>query len=172
MRACRGASSTAEDAQTVDGGGMRPATPQPADILGRTPRLAATLKEGAAAEDDTWRDFALVALDLAGQRPLDEIPRADRSSDGGSLRGTEESRGVKAGHKAMYGGSMSDTREVSCACSTRPAASSAHRPLVNNAGAGAGQRMGDHQPCPWPSAPSFSSSACIAASRRSRILTI
>jgi hypothetical protein len=27
----------------------------------RTPRLAATLKEGAAAEDDTWRDFALVA---------------------------------------------------------------------------------------------------------------
>ena len=49
---------------------MRPATPQPADILGRTPRLAATLKEGAAAEDDTWRDFALVALDLAGQRQL------------------------------------------------------------------------------------------------------
>ena len=42
MRACRGASSTAEDAETVDGGGMRPATPQPADILGRTrawPRL-------------------------------------------------------------------------------------------------------------------------------------
>ena len=74
MRACRGASSTAEDAQTVDGGGMRPATPQPVDILGRTPRLAATLKEGAAAEDDTWRDFALVALDLAGQRPLGEIP--------------------------------------------------------------------------------------------------
>ena len=73
---------------------MRPATPQPADILSRTPRLAATLKEGAAAEDDTWRDFALVALDLAGQRPLDEIPRADRGSDGGSLRGTEESRRV------------------------------------------------------------------------------
>ena len=171
MRACRGASSTAEDAQTVDGGGMRPATPQPVDILGRTPRLAATLKEGAAAEDDTWRDFALVALDLAGQRPLDKIPRADRRSDGGSLRGTEESRRVKAaGHKAMYGGSMSDTREVSCACSTRPAPSSAHRPLVNNAGAR--QRMGDHQPCPWPSAPSFSSSARIAASRRSRILTI
>ena len=42
---------------------------------------------------------------------------------------------------------MSDTREVSCACSTRPAPSSAHRPLVNNAGAR--QRMGDHQPCPW-----------------------
>ena len=89
MRACRGASSTAEDAETVDGGGMRPATPQPVDILGRTPRLAATLKEGAAAEDDTWRDFALVALDLAGQRPLGEIPRAGRSSDGGSLRGTD-----------------------------------------------------------------------------------
>jgi hypothetical protein len=120
MRACRGAYSTAEDAQTVDGGGIRPAALHPADILGRTPRLAATLKEGAAAEDDTWRDFALVALDLAGQRPLDEIPRADRSSDGGSLRGTEESRRVTAaGRKAMCGGSMSDTREVSATRNSR-----------------------------------------------------
>jgi len=84
-----------------------------------------------------------------------------------------ESRRVKAaGPKAKYGGSISVTREVSFACSTRPAASSAHRPLVNNAGAGAGHRMGDHRPCPWPSAPSFSSSARIAASRRSRIMTI
>jgi hypothetical protein len=52
-------------AQTVDGGGMRPATPHPADIVGQTPRLAATPKEGAAAEDDTWRDFALAAFHLA-----------------------------------------------------------------------------------------------------------
>src|SRR5215813_12931569 len=41
---------------------------------------------------------------------------------------------------------MSDTREVSCTCSTRPAASSAHRPLVNNAAAG--QRIGDHPALP------------------------
>jgi hypothetical protein len=40
--------------------------------------MAATLKEGAAEGDDTWRDFALVARDLVGQRPLDEIPLAAR----------------------------------------------------------------------------------------------
>ena len=36
--------------------------------------MAATLKETAAEGDDSWRDLALVARDLAGQRPLDEIP--------------------------------------------------------------------------------------------------
>jgi hypothetical protein len=40
--------------------------------------MAATLKEGAAEEDDTWCDFALVARDLVGQRPLAEIPLAAR----------------------------------------------------------------------------------------------
>jgi hypothetical protein len=38
--------------------------------------MAATLKEGAAEGDDTWCDFALVARDLIGQRPLAEIPLA------------------------------------------------------------------------------------------------
>ncbi len=36
--------------------------------------MVATLKEGGAEGDDTWRDFALVARDLVGQRSLDEIP--------------------------------------------------------------------------------------------------
>ena len=36
--------------------------------------MAATLKEGAVEGDNSWRDLALVARDLAGQRPLDEIP--------------------------------------------------------------------------------------------------
>ena len=40
--------------------------------------MAATLKEGAAEGDDAWRDFALVARDLVGQRPLDEIPLVAR----------------------------------------------------------------------------------------------
>jgi hypothetical protein len=40
--------------------------------------MAATLKEGAADGDDTWYDFALVARDLVGQRPLAEIPLAAR----------------------------------------------------------------------------------------------
>ena len=40
--------------------------------------MAATLKEGAAEGDDTWCDFALVARDLVGQRPLAEIPLAAR----------------------------------------------------------------------------------------------
>jgi hypothetical protein len=40
--------------------------------------MAAALKEGAAEGDDAWRDFALVARDLAGQRPLDEIPLVAR----------------------------------------------------------------------------------------------
>jgi hypothetical protein len=40
--------------------------------------MAATLKEGADEGDDTWRDFALVARDLAGERPLNEIPLAAR----------------------------------------------------------------------------------------------
>jgi hypothetical protein len=39
---------------------------------------AATLKEGAVEGDDTWCDFALVARDLVGQRPLAEIPLAAR----------------------------------------------------------------------------------------------
>jgi hypothetical protein len=40
--------------------------------------MAATLKEGAAEGDDTWRYFALVARDLVGQRSLNEIPLAAR----------------------------------------------------------------------------------------------
>jgi hypothetical protein len=40
--------------------------------------MAATLKDGAAEGDDTWRDFALVARDLVGQRSLAEIPLAAR----------------------------------------------------------------------------------------------
>jgi hypothetical protein len=40
--------------------------------------MAATLKEAAAEGDDTWCDFALVARDLVGQRPLAEIPLATR----------------------------------------------------------------------------------------------
>jgi hypothetical protein len=40
--------------------------------------MAATLKEGAAEDDDTWCDFALVARDLVGQTPLAEIPLAAR----------------------------------------------------------------------------------------------
>ena len=44
----------------------------------RCARMAATLKEAAAEEDDTWCDFALVARDLVGRRPLAEIPLAAR----------------------------------------------------------------------------------------------
>jgi hypothetical protein len=40
--------------------------------------MAATLKEGTDEGDDTWRDFALVARDLAGERPLASIPLAAR----------------------------------------------------------------------------------------------
>ena len=40
--------------------------------------MAATLKEGATEGDDAWRDFALVAHDLVGQRPLAEIPLVAR----------------------------------------------------------------------------------------------
>lgn len=40
--------------------------------------MAATLKEGAAEGDDTWCDFALLARDLVGQRPLAEIPLTAR----------------------------------------------------------------------------------------------
>lgn len=40
--------------------------------------MAATLREGADEGDNTWCDFALVARDLAGRRPLHEIPLATR----------------------------------------------------------------------------------------------
>jgi hypothetical protein len=40
--------------------------------------MAATLKEGADEGDNTWRDFALVARDLVGERPLASIPLAAR----------------------------------------------------------------------------------------------
>lgn len=40
--------------------------------------MAATLKEGADEGDYTWLDFALVARDLAGERPLASIPLAGR----------------------------------------------------------------------------------------------
>jgi hypothetical protein len=40
--------------------------------------MAATLKEAAGEGDDAWCDFALVARDLVGRRPLVEIPLAAR----------------------------------------------------------------------------------------------
>jgi len=40
--------------------------------------MAATLKEAAADGNDAWCDFALVARDLVGRRPLVEIPLAAR----------------------------------------------------------------------------------------------
>lgn len=40
--------------------------------------MAAVLKEGAEEEDDAWVDFALVARDLAGDRPLESMPFAAR----------------------------------------------------------------------------------------------
>jgi hypothetical protein len=40
--------------------------------------MAATLKESAEDGDSTWSDFALVARDLLGKRPLDSIPLATR----------------------------------------------------------------------------------------------
>jgi hypothetical protein len=40
--------------------------------------MAATLKESAEDGDSTWSDFALVARDLLGQRPIDAIPLATR----------------------------------------------------------------------------------------------
>ena len=40
--------------------------------------MAATLKENAEDGDSTWSDFALVARDLLGKRPLDSIPLATR----------------------------------------------------------------------------------------------
>ena len=40
--------------------------------------MAATLREGADEGDNTWSDFALVARDLLGERPLDGIPLAKR----------------------------------------------------------------------------------------------
>jgi hypothetical protein len=39
---------------------------------------AATLREGAEEEDEAWIDFALVARDLAGERPLGTMPLAAR----------------------------------------------------------------------------------------------
>jgi hypothetical protein len=38
----------------------------------------AKLKESAEDGDSTWSDFALVARDLLGKRPLDSIPLATR----------------------------------------------------------------------------------------------
>ncbi len=40
--------------------------------------MAATLKESAEDGDNAWSDFALVARDLLGERPLDAIPLATR----------------------------------------------------------------------------------------------
>jgi len=40
--------------------------------------MAATLREGADEGDNTWSDFALVARDLLGERPLEGIPLATR----------------------------------------------------------------------------------------------
>src|SRR5260370_23523042 len=40
--------------------------------------MAATLKEASDEGDHTWREFALVARDLVGERPLEAIPLAAR----------------------------------------------------------------------------------------------
>ncbi|HMD66087.1 MAG TPA: hypothetical protein VKG22_05495, partial [Stellaceae bacterium] len=40
--------------------------------------MAATLKEANDERDHTWREFALVARDLVGERPLEAIPLAAR----------------------------------------------------------------------------------------------
>ena len=40
--------------------------------------MAATLKEASDERDHTWREFALVARDLVGERPLEAIPLAAR----------------------------------------------------------------------------------------------
>jgi hypothetical protein len=38
--------------------------------------MAATLKEAAPEGDNTWSEFALVARDLGGKKPLKTIPLA------------------------------------------------------------------------------------------------
>ena len=38
--------------------------------------MAATLKEAAIEGDNTWSEFALVARDLGGGKPLDAVPLA------------------------------------------------------------------------------------------------
>ncbi|MBV8588462.1 MAG: hypothetical protein JO212_00055, partial [Acetobacteraceae bacterium] len=43
--------------------------------------MAATLKDGAEEGDEAWIDFALVARDLAGERPLATIPIASRIAE-------------------------------------------------------------------------------------------
>jgi hypothetical protein len=45
--------------------------------------MAATLKEAAPEGDNTWSEFALVARDLGGKKPLETIPlaRARRIAD-------------------------------------------------------------------------------------------
>jgi hypothetical protein len=43
---------------------------------GRCAWMAATLEEQAEDDDDAWIEFALVARDLAGDKPLDAIPLA------------------------------------------------------------------------------------------------
>lgn len=40
--------------------------------------MAAVLRESAEMEDEAWVDFALVARDLVGDRPLDTMPLAAR----------------------------------------------------------------------------------------------
>jgi hypothetical protein len=40
--------------------------------------MAATLKEAAPEGDNTWSEFALVARDLSGKKPLETIPLARR----------------------------------------------------------------------------------------------
>ena len=44
----------------------------------RCASMAATLKEAAPEEDNTWSEFALVARDLGGKKPLETIPLAGR----------------------------------------------------------------------------------------------
>src|SRR5690348_12952851 len=45
---------------------------------GRCAWMAATLKEAAPEGDNTWSEFALVARDLGGKKPLETIPLARR----------------------------------------------------------------------------------------------
>lgn len=48
---------------------------------GRCALTASILREGARPDDDSWIDWALVGRDLAGDRPLSEIPLARMIAD-------------------------------------------------------------------------------------------
>jgi hypothetical protein len=70
-------SSSAKHRHDADGQPI--AMGMPAAVKGRTSAwMAATLKEAAPEGDNTWSEFALVARDLGGKKPLETIPLASR----------------------------------------------------------------------------------------------